>query len=74
MGMTATPQLHHQWRHAYLFQTVNERQFENPEVITDDLTLMMEIQKSEEGEAAQKLDEDLERLHNWGDQLLLELV
>ena len=39
----------------------------------DDLTLMMEIQKGEEGEAAQKLDEDLvERLHNWGDQWLLE--
>ncbi|CAN0098921.1 unnamed protein product [Heterosigma akashiwo] len=32
----------------------------------------MEIQKGEEGEAAQKLDEDLERLHNWGDQWLLE--
>jgi hypothetical protein len=38
----------------------------------DDLTLMMEIQKGEEGEAAQKLDEDLARLHNWGDQWLLE--
>ena len=34
----------------------------------DDLTLIMEIQNGEEGEAAQKLDEDLERLHNWGDQ------
>ena len=38
----------------------------------DDLTLMMKIQKGEEGEAAQKLDEYLERLHSWGDQWLLE--
>ena len=38
----------------------------------DDLTLVIEIQKGEEGEAAQKLDEDLERLHSWRDQWLLE--
>ena len=33
---------------------------------------MMEIEKGKEGEAPHKLDEDLERLHNWGGQWLME--
>jgi hypothetical protein len=38
----------------------------------DDLTLMKEVETGQEGEAAQKLDEDLQRLHEFGEEWLLE--